>query len=146
MNLSFRVSCPERPASGRASTHVSRVSLHGSRGEPLRLKGEPLRLKGEPLRLKGELPRHQGEPPRLQSYRLRDKDKPLLLQRQWPLAPHCKDTIPKVRIKYSQKRNCAAPCYSPNSYTHVSVSDLYISLIGLPIHLQDNRWTELENI
>jgi hypothetical protein len=29
--------------------------------------------------------------------------------------------------------------YSPNSYTHVSVSDLYISLIGLPILLQGRR-------
>ncbi len=28
--------------------------------------------------------------------------------------------------------------YSPNSYIHVSVSDLYIPLIGLPILLQDN--------
>ncbi len=28
--------------------------------------------------------------------------------------------------------------YSPNSYTHVSVSDLYISLVGLPILLQEN--------
>jgi hypothetical protein len=29
--------------------------------------------------------------------------------------------------------------YSPNSYIHVSVSDLYIPLTGLPILLQDNR-------
>jgi hypothetical protein len=35
--------------------------------------------------------------------------------------------------------------YSPNSYIHVSVSDLYISLIGLPILLKDNRWTERGN-
>ncbi len=32
--------------------------------------------------------------------------------------------------------------YSPNSYIHVSVSDLYIPLIGLPILLQDNRWAQ----
>jgi hypothetical protein len=32
--------------------------------------------------------------------------------------------------------------YSPNSYIHFSVSDLYIPLIGLPILLQENRWTE----
>jgi hypothetical protein len=31
--------------------------------------------------------------------------------------------------------------YRPNSYIHVSVSDLYIPLIGLPILLQENRWT-----
>jgi hypothetical protein len=29
----------------------------------------------------------------------------------------------------------------PNSYIHVSVSDLYIPTIGLPILLQENRWT-----
>jgi hypothetical protein len=29
--------------------------------------------------------------------------------------------------------------YSPSSYIHVSVSDLYIPLIGLPILLQENR-------
>jgi hypothetical protein len=38
--------------------------------------------------------------------------------------------------------------YSPNSYNyiHVSMSDLYIPLIGLHILLQENRWTELGNI
>jgi hypothetical protein len=36
--------------------------------------------------------------------------------------------------------------YSPNSYIHVSVSDLYIPVIGLPILLQENRWTERGNI
>ncbi len=30
--------------------------------------------------------------------------------------------------------------YSPNSYIHVSVSDLYSPLIGVPILLQENRW------
>jgi hypothetical protein len=34
----------------------------------------------------------------------------------------------------------------PNSYIHVSVSDLYISRIGLPIWLQQNRQTDLGNI
>jgi hypothetical protein len=29
----------------------------------------------------------------------------------------------------------------PNLYIHVSVSDLYIPTIGLPIFLQRNRWT-----
>jgi hypothetical protein len=28
-----------------------------------------------------------------------------------------------------------------NSYIHVSVTDLYIPTIGLPILLQENRWT-----
>jgi hypothetical protein len=31
---------------------------------------------------------------------------------------------------------------SPNSYIHVSVSDLYIPTTGLPIMLQKNRWTD----
>ncbi len=35
---------------------------------------------------------------------------------------------------------------SPNSYTHISVRDLYISRIGLPILLQGNMWTDNENI
>jgi hypothetical protein len=35
---------------------------------------------------------------------------------------------------------------SPNSHIHVSVSDLYIPTIGRPILLQENRWTDSENI
>ena len=35
--------------------------------------------------------------------------------------------------------------YSPNSYIYVSVSGLYIPLIGLPILLQGNRWAERGN-
>jgi hypothetical protein len=37
---------------------------------------------------------------------------------------------------YSQKGNCALV---PNSYIHVSVSDLFIPTIGPPILLQQNR-------
>ncbi len=36
--------------------------------------------------------------------------------------------------------------YSPNSYIHVSVSDLYIPQIGLPVLLQENRRAERGNI
>ncbi len=36
--------------------------------------------------------------------------------------------------------------FSPNSYIHVFVSDLYIPLIGLPILLQENRWAERGHI
>jgi hypothetical protein len=35
---------------------------------------------------------------------------------------------------------------SPNSYIHVSVSDLYITTIGLPILLQEDSWTNRWNI
>ncbi len=35
---------------------------------------------------------------------------------------------------------------SPNSYIHVSVTDLYISTIGMHILLQVNRWTDRGNI
>jgi hypothetical protein len=35
---------------------------------------------------------------------------------------------------------------SLNYYTHVSVSDLSIPRIGLPILLQENRWTHRENM
>ncbi len=49
---------------------------------------------------------------------------------------HCKDIIPKIRNKYSQERNCVA---QSQTYIHVSVSDLYISTIGLPILMQENR-------
>jgi|LakMenEpi03Aug12_release.lakeMendotaPanAssembly.Ray.scaffolds.fasta_scaffold833480_3 hypothetical protein len=36
--------------------------------------------------------------------------------------------------------------FVPNSYIHVSVSDLFIPTIGLPILLQENRRTDLGNI
>ncbi len=36
--------------------------------------------------------------------------------------------------------------YSPSSYIHVSVNDLYIPLIVLPIMLQENRLAERGNI
>jgi hypothetical protein len=36
--------------------------------------------------------------------------------------------------------------YSPNAFFHVSVRDLYIPLIGLPILRQENRWTDHKNI
>ncbi len=34
----------------------------------------------------------------------------------------------------------------PSSYTHISMKDLYISRIGLPILLQENMWTDPGNI
>jgi hypothetical protein len=35
---------------------------------------------------------------------------------------------------------------SPSFCIHISVSDLYIPTIGLPIWLQQNRWTDPGNI
>jgi hypothetical protein len=46
----------------------------------------------------------------------------------------CKDTMPKIGNKYSQKRNCAASL--SQFHIHVHVSDLYIPTIGLPILLR----------
>jgi hypothetical protein len=37
-------------------------------------------------------------------------------------------------------------CLSPNSCMHVSVSNLYIPTFGLPILLQENRWTKRGNM
>jgi hypothetical protein len=50
----------------------------------------------------------------------------------------------KIRNKYSRNRNCAG--LSPNFHIHVSVRDLYIPTIGLPILLQENVWTDPGNI
>ncbi len=36
--------------------------------------------------------------------------------------------------------------HSPNSYIHISVCGLYITTIGPPILLQENRWTDRSNI
>jgi hypothetical protein len=36
--------------------------------------------------------------------------------------------------------------HSPNAHIHVSVSDLYIPTIDLPILLQENMWTDPVNI
>jgi hypothetical protein len=62
--------------------------------------------------------------------------------------PHCKETIPKTRNKYSQKYGfpeIKLSGFSPNFHIHVSVSDLHIPTIGLPILLQENRWWEYVN-
>jgi hypothetical protein len=36
-------------------------------------------------------------------------------------------------------------CHSPNFHIHVSVRDLYIPTIGLPILLQENMWPDSGN-
>jgi hypothetical protein len=78
------------------------------------------------------------------------------------VTPHCTANEVLVRIQYK----CLVPIYvfpemkllfpkqnysmwnvlSPSSYTHISVRDLYISRIGLPILLQGNMWTDPGNI
>jgi hypothetical protein len=55
---------------------------------------------------------------------------------------HCKEPKQKIRNKYSQKRNKYSPRkelrgQSANFHIHVSVSDLYIPMIDLPIFLQE---------
>jgi hypothetical protein len=56
---------------------------------------------------------------------------------------HCKDTIPKIRNKYSQKRKLRG--LSHNSYIHSCFCERYTvyipTIFGLPILLQENRWT-----
>ncbi len=54
------------------------------------------------------------------------------------------ETIPNIRNKYSQEKEMRG--YSPNSYIYVSVSNLYIPLIGLPILLKENMWADRGNI
>jgi hypothetical protein len=58
----------------------------------------------------------------------------------WLFNRSGKDTIPKIRNKIFPEKEMHG--YSPNFYIHVSVSELYIPLIGLPILLQENRCTE----
>jgi hypothetical protein len=57
-------------------------------------------------------------------------------------SQHCKDTIPKLWYKFSGNEFRGL---SPNFHIHVSVSDLYIPTIGLPILLQDIKWTHPGN-
>jgi hypothetical protein len=61
-----------------------------------------------------------------------------------PIQTHCKETIPKIQTKIIPEQDMHR--VSPNFHIHVSVSDLYISRIGLPILLQENMWTDSGNI
>jgi hypothetical protein len=48
---------------------------------------------------------------------------------------YCKEPIPKIENKYSQKRK-ELRGHSPTFHIHVSVSDLYIPTMDLPILLR----------
>jgi hypothetical protein len=75
------------------------------------------------------------------------------------MIPYCTANESPVRIQYI----CLVPIYvfpekkllfpkqnynimCPSSYAQISVRDLYISRIGLPILLQGNMWTDPRNI
>ncbi len=51
--------------------------------------------------------------------------------------------LPEIKL-FFPKQNYNV--LSPSPYTHISVRDLYISRIGLPILLQGNMWTDPGNI
>jgi hypothetical protein len=52
--------------------------------------------------------------------------------------------FPEMKLLFpKQNYNVLSP--SSNSYTHISVRDLYISRISLPILLQGNKWTDPGN-
>jgi hypothetical protein len=59
------------------------------------------------------------------------------------LISHCKDNTENLKQIFPEEELHGC---SPSSYIHVSVSGLYIPLIGLPILLQEKRWTERGNI
>ncbi len=56
------------------------------------------------------------------------------------LRRHCTENWEKIFPERKQRG------ISPNFNIHISVCDLYIPTIGLPIWLQENRWTDLGNI
>jgi hypothetical protein len=48
---------------------------------------------------------------------------------------HCKESIPKIRNKYFPEKELRG--HNPHFHFHVSVSNLYIPTIDLPILLQE---------
>ncbi len=71
-----------------------------------------------------------------------------LLTRSLRPPPQLTLATPQIHIPKTQKQifpEIKLHGLVPNSYIHVSVSDLYIPTICLPIRLQENRWTDSEN-
>jgi hypothetical protein len=58
---------------------------------------------------------------------------------------HCKEPKPKIRNKYILPEK-ELHGHSPNFHNHMSVSDLYIPTMGLPILPQENMKTDPGNI
>jgi hypothetical protein len=58
--------------------------------------------------------------------------------------PHCRRHITEHLKQIFPEKGLRS--YNPNSYIHVSLSDLFIPLIGMPFLLQENKWTERGNI
>ncbi len=70
-----------------------------------------------------------------------EKKEKMDIEQNWlERTKHCKDSIPTIFSKqiFTEMKLCGL---SSSSYIHVSVSDFYIPRIGLPILLQENRWT-----
>jgi hypothetical protein len=59
---------------------------------------------------------------------------------QGPLLKHSTENLKQI---FPEKELCG---YSPNFHIHVSVSNLYIPTIDLPVLLQENMWTDPKNI
>jgi hypothetical protein len=57
------------------------------------------------------------------------------------IVMHCKYCTVCRKLETNIRRNETARPRSLFFYIHVSVSDLYIPTIGLPILQQENRWT-----
>ncbi len=51
--------------------------------------------------------------------------------------------FPEMKLLFQKQNDNILP---PSSYTHISVRDLHISRISLPILLQGNMWTDPGNI